>query len=324
MLTRRHFALTAAIFLSALIAMSAALGFLARNSVPRRVMRHARTSQSASVLVLGNSVVEAGFDEPAFDAAASLPPNHGAANIGLGASAPVEQLLLLRYALAHGMHPRLVVYGFFDFQLTEPSRFSTRDLIGNHAMLYYVEPFYARRFYSLSLHDAIQFRAMRSVAMWVERGAVWQKVEILRRHAAEQGMPAERSNRFGRTSDFLLLEADSTAAFQHQCEVALDLPLAPAVGELFRQAHDADVNIAVVEMPMRAQHRQRFYDTASWPPYVAHVRSLLSRYGVAYVDASNWIDDDSLFFDPMHLSHQGAVEFSRKLGSVLAQGDAMR
>jgi hypothetical protein len=324
MLTRRHLALTAAIFLGALIAMNVALTFLTRNSMPRRVMRHARNSQSASVLVLGNSLVAAGFDEPSFDAAASLSPNHGAANIGLGASAPVEQLLLLRYALANGMHPRLVVYGFFDFQLTEPDRFSASDLMGNHEMLSYVEPFYARRFYSLSLHDAIQFRAMRSVAMWVERGAVWERVEILRRDAAEQGMPAERSNRFGRASDFSVLEADSSAIFQHHCEVALDLPLAPAVGELFRQAHDAGIDIAVVEMPMRTYHRQRFYDTAWWPLYVAHLRTLLSRYGAAYIDASNWIEDDSLFADPIHLSPRGAVEFSRKLGSAMSRRDSTR
>jgi hypothetical protein len=323
MITKRHFALTIAVSLAALVAMNIVLVFLSRNSMPRRVMRHARESQSASVLVLGNSLMAAGFDEPSFDAAARLSSNHPAANLALGASAPVEQLLLLRYALARGMHPRLVVYGFFDFQLTDPDRFSTSDLIGNHAMLSYVEPLYARRFYSLSLHDAIQFRAMRSVAMWVERGAVWEKVEILRRDAAQQGMPAERSNRFGRSSDFSLLEADSAAAFQRHSEVALNLPLAPAVDELLRQAHDAGGNIAVVEMPMRTYHRRRFYDTAQWRLYVAHVRSVLSRYGVTYVDASNWIEDDSLFADPVHLSTQGAVEFSRKLASVLVPDTSM-
>jgi hypothetical protein len=51
----------------------------------------------------------------------------------------------------------LVVYGLYDFQLTTPERFTTSALIGNHAMLYYIEPFYARRFYSLSLHDSSSF-----------------------------------------------------------------------------------------------------------------------------------------------------------------------
>src|SRR5208282_3020984 len=144
MLTKRQLALAAAVLLASLLAMNLAVIYLTRYSLPRRVMRHARESQPAAVLALGNSLVAAGFDETAFDTGASLSPPHGAANLGLGASSPVEQLLLFRYALARGMRPRLVVYGFYDFQLTAPNQFATGDLIGNRAMLYYVEPFFAR------------------------------------------------------------------------------------------------------------------------------------------------------------------------------------
>jgi hypothetical protein len=316
MLTKRQLILTSAVLLASLLVMNLAVVYLTRNSVPRRVMRHARESRSASVLALGNSLIAAGFDEGAFDTGALLSPPRGASNLGLGSSLPVEQLLLLRYAIAHGIRPRLVVYGFYDFQLTATNQLTTGELIGNHAMLYYVEPFYARRFYSLSLHDASQFRAMHAIPMLADRGAVWAKVEILRRAFAQQGMPAEGINRFGRVSDFSLLESDNSEDFQRQCEGSLNLQLAPPVKELIHEAHDAGVTIAIVEMPMRGAHRKLFYDTACWPRYVAHVRNMLVSYDVVYVDASNWIQDDSLFADPLHLSPTGAAQFSKRLGSL--------
>ena len=60
----------------------------------------------------------------------------------------------------------------------------------------------------------------------------------------------------------------------------MSLPLAPPVSELLRQARDAGLTIAVVEMPMRSAHRTLFYDTTWWAQYVAHVRTLLAPYGV--------------------------------------------
>jgi hypothetical protein len=318
MLTKRQLVLSVSVLVAALVAMNLLIAVLTRNSVPRRVMRHARQSPSASVIALGNSLVASGFDEAAFNSGAGLSAPRGSANVGLGASSPVEQLLLFRYALSHGVHPLLVVYGFYDFQLTTPVRFTTSDLIGNHAMLYYVEPLYARRFYSLSLHDSFQFRAMHAIPMLAERGAVWAKVESLRRGIAQQGMPSERAGRFGRAADFSLLESANEKDFRLQCEASMNLPLNPSVSELLRQAHGLGLTIAVVEMPMRGQHRRLFYDTPWWTQYITHVRSLLEPFNVVYVDANDWIQDDTLFDDPLHLSARGAAQFSQRLGSLLA------
>ena len=314
---KRQLVLAAAVLLAGLVAMNLVVTILTRNSVPRRVMRHARQSQSASVIALGNSLVASGFDEVAFNSGAGLSAPRGAANLGLGASSTVEQLLLLRYALSHGVHPDLVVYGFYDFQLTTPNRFTTSDLMGNHAMLYYVEPFYARRFYSLSLHDSFQFRAMHAIPMFADRGAIWAKVEILRRAMAQQGMPAERTNRLGRAADFSLLESDNAEDFRLQCSASVNLPLASSVSELLRQANDLGLTIAVVEMPMREQHRRLFYDTPGWSQYTSHIRNLLAQFNVIYVDASDWIQEDALFDDPLHLSTRGAAQFSQRLGRLL-------
>jgi hypothetical protein len=317
MLTVRKFAFTAAVLLAGLLAMNLVFAFLTRNSVPRRVMRRTRGSESATVLALGNSLVASGFDTTAFDVGAGLAAPRASVNLGLGATSPVEHLLLLRYALAHGMRPCLVVYGFYDFQLTDPGVFTTSDLIGNNAMVYYVEPFYARWFLTLSFHDAIEFRVMQLFPMLADRGAAWAKIEILRRDLAQQGMPLERNNQFGRASDFSLLEAASAEDFRRQCESSMKLPLAPAVTELLRQASSAGATTAVVEMPMRQAHRSQFYDTACWSQYVTRIGNLLKPYRANFTDASVWMQNDSLFEDPLHLSAAGAEEFSRRLGSTL-------
>jgi hypothetical protein len=317
MLTTRKLVLSAAVLLAGLLALNLAIAYLTRNSVPRRLMRHARESESAVVLALGNSLMVAGFDEAAFDAGAGLSASRGAVNLGLGASAPVEHLLLLRYALAHGVHPHLVIYGFYDFQLTAPTIFSTSDLIGNNAMLYYVEPLYARGFYTLSRHDAFEFRAMYSFPMFTDRGAIWTKVETVRRALAQEGMPPERTNQFGRVSDFSRSLSDNADDFRRQCETSMNLPLAPAVGELVRQSIVAGATIGVVAMPMRQAHRNLYYGTRCWSEYVTRIGSLLEPYRANFIDASSWIQDDSLFDDAIHLTVRGADQFSRRLGNTI-------
>jgi hypothetical protein len=317
MMTKRQLIGAIVVLLAGLAAMNVAVAALTRNSVPRRVMQHARESQAATVMALGNSLVASGFHESAFDSATDLSAPRGAVNLGLGASTPVEQLLLLRYALAQGMRPQLVIYGFFDFQLTEPGNFSMGDMIGNRAMDYYVEPFYGRRFYSLSAHDAVEFRALQAFPMFADRGAIWAKVEIVRRTLGQQGLPAQRTNQFGRAADFTLLEAKDEQEFRTKCAEGLSQPLSPAVSELLRIANNAGLSIAVVEMPMRQAHRHTFYDTASWREYVGHIRKLLGVYPVTFIDASHWILDDTEFDDPLHLGERGAEEFSRRLGGEL-------
>lgn len=322
MVTRRQLGRTAFILAGCLLAMNFGVAYLTRNSVPRRLMQHARDSQPARVLALGNSLMAAGFEEPVFDSAAGLTASNGAVNLSLGASSPVEQLLLLRYALAQGIRPRMLIYGFYDLQLSQPVQFSANDMIGNHALLYYLEPTYARQFYSLSARDSVQFKALHDVPMFADRGAIWSKVEILRRSISQQGMPQENTNQFGRAADFSLLEPANVDAFRKDCEAAVQSPLAPPVAELFRQAREANMDIVLVEMPMRSSHRAQFYETKWWNDYTAHVRELLRPYNVTFVDASNWAPDDSLFADPLHLSKRGAVQFSQGIGKILSQKTA--
>jgi len=314
----RHFFLTLFGLLLCLVAADFVVAYLTRNSIPRRYMAVAENSQQATVAVFGNSLLVVGFDAPEFDSALRLrEPRRGTVNLAMGSTNPVEHLLYLRYALAHGARPKLIIYGFLDLQLSQQILLSNKEIIGNHDVLYYLEPEYARQFYHLSARDSVEFEFMRRFSMLADRSAVWVKVERLRRQLGGQGMPHEETNRFGRTLDFNLLEADSATAFAEQVENAAHAPFTPAVSELLRQASQSGAKVVFVEMPMPSRHRVLFYDTDAWRKYQLHASSLVAGQGATYIDASLWVMSDSLFSDRIHLNPDGATIFTRKLAEAI-------
>ena len=313
----RRFYYSLAALLVLMVGLNAVVAYTTRNSIPRQQLARARRAPDTTVLAIGNSLIGAGLNESAFDRGMQLSPNRGSLNFALGYSLPVEQLLFLRFALQHQMHPGIVIYGFYDLQLSTPVRLATRDFVGNRAVLYYLEPEYARQFYYLSLHDRIEFEIMRHFPMMVDRGAFWAKIERLRRDIGQQGMPAERTNQFGRAADFSLLEAESDAEFASACDQASNEDLISPVLQIIRQGENSGAKIVFVEMPMRPAHLKRFYETPAWEKYRKHLRGILEPLGVEYVDASHWISDATLFDDPLHMGHQAAEQFSQRLGEYL-------
>ena len=294
------------------------VGRLAQNTIPRVTMGRIRQATGAQVLAMGNSLIGVGFKEPSFDAGMMLDKDSGSLNVAMGGSSAIEQLLMLRYALRQGMRPRVVVFGFFDFTLTHPLEYATRDLIGNRAMLYYLEPEYARGFYHLSLHDRAEFELMRHFEAFADRGTVWERVELWRRALGRQGMPPEKTNALGRAVDFAMLEYPSQAEFVAECGRAGRNPLILPVREIALQAEAAGAKVYFVEMPMPPDHVRMFYDQPQWSGgYRAHLQQMLGGLGAGYIDASHWLPDESSFEDPLHLSYAGAEEFSYRLGVYL-------
>lgn len=323
-ISRRHVFLALAGLLLLLAALNACVARNSRNTVPRQLMARVRQSPGAEVLALGNSLVGVGFEESAFDEGIGLDRQQGMINLGLGNSTPVEHLMLLRYALHSGERPRLAIYGFFDFQLTHPAEFATSDFVGNRAMLYYLEPAYARQFYHLSLHDRIEFEIMRRFPLFVDRTVMWERVELFRRRLGRQGMPPEKTNAMGRANDFSLLEYPSTPAFIEECGRASRRDLIPSVSEIIRQGRAAGMKVVFVEMPLPPAHVQSFYDTPAWAGYRSHVQGLLAAAGAQFIDASHMMPDESMFADPLHMTYEASKDFSRRIGESLrgaGQGD---
>jgi hypothetical protein len=307
-----------------LFALNEAVARSAGDTVPRQLMARVRETPGISVLALGNSLVGVGFEESAFDEGMGADQGHGMINLGLGNSTPVEHLMLLRYALHNGDRPRLLIYGFFDFQLTHPTEFSTSDFIGNRAMLYYLEPEYARQFYHLSLHDRIEFEIMRHFPLFVDRTVTWERVELFRRELGQQGMPPEKTNSMGRANDFSLLEYPSTPAFIEECGRARLRDLIPSVHAIIEQGRAAGMKVVFVEMPLPPAHVESFYDTAAWAGYRDHVESMLAADGAQFIDASHMMPEESMFADPLHMTYEASKDFSRRVGESLkeaVQGD---
>jgi len=319
--SRRQVVLTFAGLLLLLFVLNEAVAKSALDTVPRQLMARVRESPGIGVIALGNSLVGVGFEESAFDQGIRLNQQQGMINLGLGNSTPVEHLMLLRYALHNGDRPRQLIYGFFDFQLTHPAEFTTSDLIGNRAMLYYLEPEYARQFYHLSLHDRIEFEIMRHFPLFVDRTVTWERVELFRRRLGQQGMPAEKTNAMGRANDFSLLEYPSTPAFIEECGRASQRDLIPSVREIIRQGRAAGMKVVFVEMPLPPAHVESFYDTAAWAGYRSHVQGMLAGAGAQFIDASHMMPDESMFADPLHMTYEASKDFSRRVGESLRESD---
>lgn len=318
-ISKRDFFISLAVLSVVLIAANETLVLLTRNSLPRRYLTRTRESADSTVVAVGNSLVEQGMRKAAFDRAMGLRGEEGVLNLGLGPSSPVEHLLFLRYAMHHLTHPRLAIYGFFQTQLTAPVTLSTRDLIGNASMLYYVEPDYARAFYNLSWHDQLEFAVNRHIPMVVERGAIWGKVERLRRSISQEGLPAEPTNRFGRVRDFVILQEGDVSDFARQCEFHSRQNLSAPVEEMLKTVSAAGARFIIVEMPLHPDHLRLFYDTPGWERYRQHLSSMVAARGAVYIDASHWLPDARWFQDRVHLTDEGANRFSESLGKLLME-----
>src|SRR5690349_8021763 len=115
LITRRQFLGALLVCLAILTAGNLIVQRLTARTVSRRVLEEARAARPAEVIALGNSLMRAGFLPEVFADAAGSASKPYAINLALGASSPVEQLLLLRAGLRSGSNPKLLLYGFYDF-----------------------------------------------------------------------------------------------------------------------------------------------------------------------------------------------------------------
>lgn len=316
-----------ALSIAALIVTAAnlATGRAASNSVPRQAMRNINTAGPViNVLGVGSSLVAAGFDEAAvrqtYQRAGRVVV---AINGGLGATGSIEHLDLTRLALRHHTVQDLV-YGFADQLMSTEAPLKNSDLIGNRAMLYYDEPQLTLRYARFDLLDRMEFQTYRCCALLRERGAIWAKVEKLRRAMQEVGMPRQETNQFGRRADFDLLESANLEEFTRKCQDLMRSGdfLSPVIQELLKEARSSGTRITVVEMPMAPFHVKRFYDQPIWEAFRIQNRRAVERAGASYLDASHWIPADADFQDHVHLSRSGAAKFSRLLAEQLLARDA--
>lgn len=309
------------VFAGLLAALNLGIHRLSHNSVPRQVLRQISAREArAEIVALGNSMVQSGFSPKAFAAGAGRNDGESVLNGGLGATGPVQHLLLGRAALAGQETLRRLIYGCHDFMLVEPTAQDWWKLFGNNALAFYREPHISARHLARGPLDRTLFRLVAMVPVFRERGTLWAKVESLRRVLGGLGMPPAAENRFGRADDFRLLVEQDVAAFERKAHAAADgkVALASPVQQLLAEARDRKVAVTVVLMPRPAEF-QPALATAGWQRFVRHLADRLSEQGASLLDASAWITNGAHFMDPLHLGPAGAEEFSRRLGNELTR-----
>ena len=277
-----------------------------------------------TVVFLGNSLMAAGGDPDSFRSAwAAQPASAPSLNLALSATSPVEHYLICKTALAHGLRPKWLIYGFFDDQLNATTRGDWSDLVGNRALSYYFPTEAAELYAPGSSLKRWQLALTTQVPMLSERSSPWTTVERWRRQLGSIGMPAKKTNRFGQVDDFGLRSAEEIASFERRCRAITDgrVGFSTPVRQIVELAHAHQVRVLFVEMPMPRPHWESFYSIPVWPRLRIHVQHLAAEAGVTYLNASDWVGDDAQFADALHLNPAGARVFSARLARELAQLD---
>jgi hypothetical protein len=294
---------------SVAVAINMATVRLVSNSVPRQLIRKAKDASQATDVLLGNSLIAAGIDEAAFT---RVLPNRKPLNLGLGATSPIEHLLVYSsLAVADGT---VLYYGYYDNQLTAAPNLEWRELVGNRAIVFHHNPEIAQPFFtSRSYLDGWMFRILSKIPCFVDKQAYWGKVEQARRYVGDLGMPSKATNQFGRVEDFSLLEQDPEA-FRAECRAFVETSseLTPAVAQFFARAKSLGTKAIAIEMPMTSDHRRKYYQTPEYLAYRDRIRLLLNEYDTQLLVASDWMEDKH-FNDHVHLSSEGASSFSTRL-----------
>jgi len=310
-----------AVALLILIGYNVLINRTAQTSQRRQLLaRLDRIPLSTDCLFLGNSIVEAGCDADTFKSA--WPTNSvQPINLALGATSPVEHYLILKHALERPLHPKYLIYGFFDDQLNAPVHGDLPDLVGNRAFSYYFPDDAAALYSPGSWFKKYQMRILGHVPMFAERSSLWGKVELLRRRFEEIGMPKQKTNRYGRVEDFAALEAKDVPAFNQRCQAVVNgqQGFSPPLREIIRLAREHGANVILVEMPMPSKHRETFYASPRWLELRAYLQSLAKQERATYLAASDWVPDDQDFEDVTHLNEAGAKHFSVRLATAIAQ-----
>jgi hypothetical protein len=318
---RSYLLLQVAIALLLFVGFNFVLHRATRNSPPRALLRKIAESKGWDAVFLGSSIMEAGFNRKGFLSEAATPVREPL-NLGLGSTHSVEHLLLLNHAVRKQPQMELCVIGFFDFELVRPAEL---PIDGNRVMAYYVEPeIAARLYYPNSWIDRALFPALGKIPVFTDRFSVWARVEKLRRSLsdilfAKPGGGAE-SNPFGRAADFQALETRSVDEFRANCNAYMRRPeFSPAVEEMLKTARAHARRTVIVAMPMSPHHWQNFYSVPEWPLFREHLRKLAASRGVEFIEAEDWVKEQSGFADNVHLSPEGAKLFSQRLARELGR-----
>ena len=256
--------------LAGLILTNQAVRWVWRNAAPRQVVSRLEAPRQLKTLVIGNSVVQDGFDPAAFDQVRpDLAPSE---NLGLGWTTPIQHAAILTAALRRHPETRTVLYPFFGHQLGTHTNDNWRGLAGNFTVSYYVAPEVSARHYAPDSGVApVFFTAASRVALFTDRYLYWAKIEKLRRTFSAVGhAPATQQSEGGGFGQLMTSDDDAFAKVTRDWTVQSSL-LSPPVRDMIRLAKEQRIRLVIVEMPLPSKMNRR-YRTSDW---AMHQESLM-------------------------------------------------
>ncbi len=294
----------------------------AANTVPRQVLRKLSAPGRVDVLGFGNSLMAAALAPSAFESGAQeVGAPLRARNAGMGGTAPVHSLVMLRATLASHPEIKTAIWGFMDCTATVQDPGNWREFLGNQTLLFYTETATAARHLAPNRPwEQWLIRLLGHLPLFRERSILWGKVEIQRRRLGELGLPPVEHGEFGREEDFKAMEADNSSKFLGVLreEMARPFRLNDPMEECIDLCHSNQIRLVFVEMPMTPEHCSRFYAMPEWSQYRSRLRTYLAQRGVEYVDAHDWFPNDLDFRERLHLKSTAADAFSRRLAKLIA------
>jgi hypothetical protein len=293
-------------------------------------MQTALSRGDGCILILGDSRMAAGLDQPALHQALSQRgADHCIADLAIGAVDVSGAFLAARRYLALGRKPVLAVVGKVEDSLIDPDVSGPSMMVGNNALhLVWTTPgdVFAEvegfPFASVAaFDDGMRFLIARGTALGRYQSLVSLRVQRLQ--DALTGANRGSENRFGQFRDMAALERNLRERAEARLAVARDRPADRSswFDRLVDMLRSTGTRIVVVELPMPSSYRRSISDGAPAVDYRRTFAAGLIARGASYVDLARetWVDD-GMFADALHLNATGAARLSRDIGDRLPTG----
>lgn len=295
------------------------------NRMPfKKVMSMVRSAKDPNMLLMGNSIMAGRVNIDQFRSLSQqLHSDLRPVNVAIGATGPSEHQLLFDYSLSTQPQLQTLVLGFDDVMLTSEIKTPPDQLLGNQ--LVGTDPSIpfddVSDAYQLTWFESAEFQFLRLCPLAAYRSNAWRDVELLRRKLGSIGMPAIKETSLGRVQDFEAMDAATAMYFAPETAKFNADPthFNPDYEHIFAHAQNHGMKIVLVEMPISERHRATYYSQPVWKLYIAKLHELALRRGFTFIDASDWVNGEENFEDPLHMSPAGAQVFTKRLAEELAK-----
>ncbi len=308
--------------LAFLLAANFAIGVWSKRVPFKKQIDSILKASHPNLVFTGNSMMAGHVDIDQFNSiTTAIGGNLHPVNAALGASQQPEQWLLFDIAMKSQPDLKMLVAGFDDTLLTADTTTTPWALTGNRlvGLDSRIPAKEALDAYNFTPFEQLEFRFLRIAPLIAHRANMWRNVELLRRRMGSMGMQASQGTELGRVEDFEAMDKGISTYFESDIARFSSNPahFNLSYERIFSKADARHMKVVLLLMPISEQHRNRYYRRPIWTQYLENLRKLAAARGYELIDASNWVNGDENFDDPLHMSRSGIAIFTARLAEEL-------